>query len=96
MYALSIPGFTWTQVSDDEARNRTDHTCVNVNGNSQLVTLGGLNFQKRREREWESKDPHPRGIAIFNMNNLSWADSYDAGADEYKTHGDIRSWYDQG
>lgn len=96
MYALSLPGFTWTKVNDEEGRNRTDHACVNVGGNSQLISLGGINFQNLRRFEWESRDPYPRGLAIFDMNRLAWVDSYDADADRYATHEDIKSWYESG
>lgn len=97
VHALSLPGFTWTQIKGEEdGRERTDHVCVNVGGNSRLISLGGITYQESQEREWYDKDRYPRGIAIFNMNNMSWADSYEADADYYMTHEDIRSWYDQG
>lgn len=76
---------------DEEDRKRTDHVCVNVGGNSQLITLGGV-----RIHAGVPKDPYPRGIAIFNANTLSWASSYDADAEAYTTNQDIRVWYDEG
>lgn len=69
---------------------------MNVNNNSLFVTLGGLDFWPLGDFNWDSQDPFPRGIAIFNMNSLQWVDSYDALADGYVTNQRIRSWYAEG
>lgn len=97
VHALSLPGFVWTKVSDSDSRigNRSDHTCVSV-GNSQLISLGGLDYTGDAERNWATKDELTRGIGIFNMNNHSWQDSYDAEAPKYVTHEKIRAWYEDG
>lgn len=96
VYALSVPGFTWTIVSNETDRQRTDHVCVNVDNNSQLVSLGGVEYLGKDIHNWEVKDRYPRGIAIFDMNVHSWIDSYDPGIGSYATHGDIRSFYENG
>lgn len=95
IYALSLPGFFWTKVHEDPDRRRSDHVCVTL-GNNQLVSLGGLIYAGETEDNWGSKDLFPRGIGIFNMNNYSWQDSFDADADEYVTHESIRTWYEDG
>jgi hypothetical protein len=97
VHALSLPGFTWTKVSDsvESIGNRSDHACVSL-GNSQLISLGGLDYTGNPERNWGTKDELPRGIGIFNMNNHSWQESYDANAPRYVTHEKIRAWYEDG
>lgn len=94
VWALSLPGFVWTKVSDEEDRYRSNHACVAVG--SQLISFGGLNLKGDSTDNWASKDPYPRGIGIFNLNTHEWEDSYDADRPEYKTHEDIKAWYDDG
>ena len=96
MYSLSIPGFHWTLLSDEDDRAaRCQHVCVNVGGNSQLVSLGGHLYNITGE-DWDTKDLYPLSLGIFDLNTLEWKDSYDADADEYRTHENITSWYEDG
>lgn len=93
IYALSLPGFVWTRVYEDEPRaQRANHACV-VAGESQLISLGGLVYTGDRVWEWSSKDSFPRGIGIFDMNSLQWKDRY-VPEQGYRTHKSIRAWYD--
>lgn len=94
IYALSLPGFRWTKVSDEKDRYRANHACVTLG--SQLVSFGGLPLKGDSTNNWASKDPYPRGIGIFNLNSRQWEDSYDANGSNYTTHEDIKSWYDDG
>lgn len=94
VYALSLPGFVWAKVSDDEDRHRASHACVALG--SQLLSFGGVNLIGNTTDNWASKDPYPRGIAIFNLNTHTWEESYNAYGAEYETHKDIRAWYDNG
>jgi hypothetical protein len=95
IYALSLPGFFWKKVAGDDRRRRSNHACVTL-GNNQLVSLGGTTNRGKAEDTWAYRDPYPRGIGIFNMNNHSWQEFYDADADGYVTHESIKAWYDDG
>ncbi|KAJ2986566.1 hypothetical protein NUW58_g4964 [Xylaria curta] len=92
IYALSLPGFTWTLVNNQPGRQRRHHVCVTT-GNHLLSSFGGLDFE---DDFYGSKDPLPRSIGIFNMNTYSWEDSYDANAGPYLTNAGIKSWYENG
>lgn len=35
--------------------------------------------------EFESKDPWPQGLGVFDLTKMEWLDTYDAGADLYTT-----------
>lgn len=94
VFALSLPGFRWTKLNDEKGRSRIEHDCV-YSGKSQILSLGGVKQLAEQPNPWAIKDPYPRGIAIFDVNQLEWKDHYDAGADEYQAHEKIRSWYDQ-
>lgn len=96
MYALSLPGFQWTKVPDNDATERRDHVC-DVVGKRQMLSWGGLNSSRNgHEGHWLPKDPFPNGIGIFDLSELEWKDSYDADAAEYQTHESIMSWYSDG
>lgn len=93
-YVLSLPSFTWTKATDmRDGLARSHHACVSLNStSSQFVSLGGVQVTTE-ETNWEDKDPFPQSIGIYDMNNLTWVDSYDPAAEPYVTNSKIRSWY---
>lgn len=98
VYALSLPGFVWSKVSDDVPElRRANHVCVGA-GRSHLISLGGLAYDGDTRRDWwMSKDPFPRSIGIFDMNALKWKGTYTADdGGGYKTNETIASWYKNG
>ena len=96
IYVLSLPGFIWTRIQEDDPDyGRKSHICV-LAGESQLISLGGLPRTAQIPREeWATKDHFPRGIGIFDMNSFEWKDRYEPDQ-EYHTHESIRSWYNDG
>jgi hypothetical protein len=92
-YVLSLPSFTWTKATDmRDGLARSHHACVSLNSSSsQFVSLGGVQVMAE-ETNWEDKDPFPQSIGIYDMNNLTWVESYDPAADAYVTNSKIRSW----
>lgn len=94
VYVLSLPGFNWKRVDDGGTDyQRANHVCLTA-GNSQLLSLGGLDSPGFSLGDWASKDPLPRGIGIFDLNFLEWRDTYTPGA--YRTHETIADWYTEG
>ncbi|KAK4239396.1 hypothetical protein C8A03DRAFT_43003 [Achaetomium macrosporum] len=73
-YILSLPGFVWITAPDSPTGARRTPACVSV-GNRQLLMIGGTAVGG-----WENKDTAPQGLALFDMTEMKWKDSYDANA----------------
>ena len=72
MWILSIPSFTWIEVSQDASQSippaRAGHTCHVWDG--QMIMIGGYVGQ-----ELSCDSP---GIYVYNMSSLSWSDQFTA------------------
>jgi hypothetical protein len=93
IWALSLPGFHWTKVSDDTKAKRAEHACVGTK--STMLSFGGLRLFMD-DAAFGQKDEFDRGIGIFNLNTLEWDGSYNADAEGYKTHDRIIQGYNDG
>lgn len=93
IWALSLPGFHWTKVSDDTKAKRTEHACVSTK--STMLSFGGLRLFTD-DAAFSQKDGFDRGIGIFNLNTLEWDASYNADAEGYQTHDRIMQGYNDG
>ncbi|KAF6823127.1 kelch repeat protein [Colletotrichum musicola] len=72
---LSLPGFVWKGANSQAkaGTGRAFMSCVRA-GNRQMIVVGG---DSRR-----AIDTFPKGLGVFDMTDLIWKDSYDAGAAE--------------
>lgn len=86
---LSLPGFVWKSANAraKDWTGRAFMSCVRA-GNRQMIVVGGDSGR--------AKDTFPKGLGVFDMTDLTWKDSYDAGAAEYDSPQVIKSWYDEG
>lgn len=92
---MSLPGFFWSKAEYESEDYRIGMACV-VAGRRQMLSIGGINSRLGIPGQWEDKDPRPQGLGIFDLSEMSWRDSYDADADEYRSPGVVSSWYEDG
>ena len=90
LYVLTLPGFEWTRIEATSGGPRIGQACV-ATGTRQMLTVGGINFQKNKP--WEDKDPFPQGIGVFDMTELKWKDNYDHEAAAYDSPQPVQSFY---
>ncbi|KAL0466187.1 hypothetical protein QR685DRAFT_547812 [Neurospora intermedia] len=97
LYVLSLPGFVWFRVDDRSNGVHSHGTCAVV-GNRQLLVIGGQNEKDGWPAIWQSKDPLPLGLGIFDMTTMAWKSngSYDAETAEYRPAEVIEKWYNDG
>lgn len=97
LYVLSLPGFVWFRVNDRSDWGHSHGTCAVV-GNHQLLVIGGKNEKDGWPGVWQTKDPLPLGLGIFDMTTMAWKSngSYDAEAAEYRPAEVIEKWYKDG
>jgi hypothetical protein len=94
VHILTIPGFNWISVKQDNAAYpgpRAFHTC-NLVGNRQAFILGGFNY-RNTSIDYLDVDPLMQGIGIFDMSMLTWKDAYDAQASAYEQPQAVAAWY---
>ncbi|KAL9126010.1 MAG: hypothetical protein Q9217_004874 [Psora testacea] len=89
---LSLPGFVWFQADYQAAHPRIHHSC-NVVGNRQMLSIGGVD--SRGFGRQSAPDYLPKGLAIFDLTEMKWKDSYNAGAPPYKSPQVVKTWYDK-
>lgn len=89
-YILSLPGFFWTRAPDSPAGARKFPACVPV-GQRQMLMIGGT-----ADGMWDEKDPAPQGLALFDVTEMEWKDSYNADAPAYQRPADVAAWYNNG
>jgi hypothetical protein len=98
VWVLSLPGFRWTlaSVSPDFKDLRAYQVC-NVVGQRQLLSYGGRKiYSVDADKAWSEKDPWRESIGVYDMTTWQWEDRYDAGAERYEQHAELRNWYDAG
>jgi hypothetical protein len=99
VYVLTLPGFHWELAKPALGVHfqRAAGACAVV-GQSQFLSFGGLRATQGRSPEdyWLDPDPWTQGIGIFDMSSWSWKARFDADADSYVQHENLRKWYDEG
>ncbi len=71
VYVLSVPSFTWIKVSSGSAKHgRRGHRCTKPYPDQMLV-VGG------KPEQLNAYECVAGMIQIFNLNTLSWQNSYD-------------------
>ena len=94
IYVLSLPGFVWFKANDTSGPAKYGHTCENI-GNGQMVSIGGLDPSNEFFAAVKDADPFPQGLGIFNMVNLSWAQSFYSDAGPYTAPDVVKEWYNR-
>lgn len=90
MHVLTLPGFQWFKI-DAEAPQRLYHSCTTV-GSRQMLSTGGMS----KEWDWDVPDTWKNALGIFDMTDLRWKTSFDAGAAEYESPQLVQDWYEEG
>ncbi|KAJ4419550.1 hypothetical protein N0V85_000960 [Neurospora sp. IMI 360204] len=96
LYVLSLPGFVWFQAAERSVETRANAACVLI-GNHQMLVVGGHDFtgSGTADRYWQTQDPFPQGLGLFNMTAMSWVKdyTYHADAQPYKSPQVVEDWY---
>ncbi len=101
IFVLSLPAFRWFRAANAGWRPRHGHTC-HVVGQRQLLSIGGADATQyrpvngsrdMRRPMFATRDPHPQGLAVFDITSLKWTDAYDAGAAPYEQSKPVADFY---
>ena len=78
IYVLSLPSFIWTKIYQGNSP-RHSHSCHRL-GSRLMVSVGGISSFNTTAApcDWETK-----GVAIFDMSNVTWSSFYDQSAPSY-------------
>jgi hypothetical protein len=96
-YVLTLPGFNWVKASYPALNPRHGLTCNSIGG-GQILTIGGLNSSQNGPDDlykdvFNTQDQFTQGLAVFDLNTLSWKDSFSASQTTYSPAPQIRSFY---
>ncbi|KAI9163940.1 Kelch repeat-containing protein [Paramyrothecium foliicola] len=91
VYVLSIPGFQWFRV-DVESPPRYHHACASAG--RQIIVSGGVAGDETQD--WDSDDPWPNALGVFDLSALEWSSSFDPSAEDYELPQIIQDWYNDG
>ncbi|KAK0619317.1 hypothetical protein B0T14DRAFT_566193 [Immersiella caudata] len=96
-FVFSIPGFYWVKASYPAIRPRHGLTCNSVGG-GQILAIGGVDTTQDDASSphtagFNTPDPRPHSLAIFDMASLNWKSSYTARPQMYIAAPEIRSHY---
>ncbi|OLN83698.1 Kelch repeat-containing protein-like protein 6 [Colletotrichum chlorophyti] len=98
VHILSLPGFVWKKANYTSRYPRDCQSCV-VAGQRQMISFGGIDRMGGKGNSvtfFNSEDPLPQGLGVFDLTTLEWKDEYDAAAASYETPEIVKSWYDDG
>lgn len=96
-YVLSLPAFQWFKAPYPAAHPRHAVTCVPVGG-SQIMTVGGVDTTQDGPDNlyndvFNTPDPFEQGLAIFDMNAMTFAPSYTANPPTYTGAQVVQHYY---
>lgn len=96
-FVLTLPGFYWAKASYPAMRPRHGLTC-NAVGGGQILTIGGVDTAQDdtdnpHTAGFNTPDPRPHGLDIFDMTTLNWKVSYTSKPATYMAAPEIRSYY---
>jgi len=99
-FVLSLPGFYWAKANYAAIRPRHGLTCDAVGG-GQILTIGGVDTTQDEPGNphtagFDTTDPRPHGLGIFDMTSSKWKATYTAKPPTYTAAPEIRSSYNAG
>lgn len=98
IHVLSLPAFHWFSVPYAPQHPRYGHTC-NAVGGSQILTIGGVDAQAKAalpqpSNEFNnSADPFLQGLAVFDLNTMTFSDQFTVGAPPYEQSDTVKQYY---
>lgn len=98
VFVLSLPSFHWFKADYNSEHPRHGLTCEHVGG-GQVLTIGGLDTSlvgtaAGYEGPFSTVDPFEQGLAVFDLNTLSFTDSYTANRSDYNMSTLVQEYYD--
>jgi len=96
-YVLTLPGFHWFKADYAAIDPRHGLSCSPVGG-GQILTVGGLNTSQNGPDDlykdvFNTADQFTQGLAVFDLNTLSWKSSFSASQDSYSPAPVVQSFY---
>jgi hypothetical protein len=96
-YVLTLPGFHWVKANYPALNPRHGLTCNSIGG-GQILTIGGVDTSENGEGDlyndvFNTPDQFTQGLAVFDLNTLSWKKSFIASQDSYSPAPEIQSFY---
>lgn len=63
-----------------------------------MISIGGLGANVGGTDPWliGGPDPFARGLGVFDLTALQWADKFDADAEDYQSPSVVNQWYSSG
>ncbi|KAI0017514.1 hypothetical protein F4780DRAFT_796077 [Xylariomycetidae sp. FL0641] len=94
---LSLPGFVFFK-SAAPGPPHSDHACAVVGpGRRQMLSVGGADgASPRNATAPTTADPWARGLGVYDMTAMAWADRYDPAAPPYESPDEVQAWYAAG
>jgi len=98
VFVLTLPGFNWVQASYPALHPRHALTCNALSG-GQILTIGGLNTTQNGpgnlyQGVFNTPDQFTEGLAVFDLNTLSWKTSYSSKQTVYTPSQAVQVFYD--
>ena len=95
VYILTLPAFHWVKVDYTPTNPRIAMTCHAVAG-SQILIVGGLDpMMGYLKGTLSTQDPFRKGLAVFDLHSLSWADHYSVNSAAYVQSDLVQQYYAQ-
>ncbi|KAF3771239.1 hypothetical protein M406DRAFT_237595, partial [Cryphonectria parasitica EP155] len=97
LYVLSLPSFHWFQASYDALHPRHGLTCEHIGG-GQVLAIGGVDTTQLYSPDYylgpyRTQDTHPQGLAVFDLNSMSWTDAFDSNKTVYVQSSTVQAYY---
>jgi len=96
VFVLSMPAFRWFKTDAPTESRRANHFCQ-VIGKRQMLVIGGRDPSHDSSSDgsfWPNDaDPWTRGLGIFDMTALKWANTYNANAENYEQPAMVKKYY---
>jgi hypothetical protein len=95
VYILSLPAFRWFKAPYEARYGRHRQTC-HVVGRRHLLSIGGLDAIETRLHYgnlFDTPDPFPQGLGLFDMTSLNWTTYYNASAAPYEQSALVAEFY---
>lgn len=97
LFVLSLPSFHWFRADYQSVQPRHGLTCEHIGG-GQVLTIGGVDTtqvgpNRLYDGVFNTRDPHPQGLAIFDLSSLSFTEGYVSNRTVYNLAPDVQSYY---
>jgi hypothetical protein len=97
VFVFTLPGFNWVKASYPALNPRHGLTCHSIGG-GQILTIGGVNTTQNGPTDlykdvFDTADQFTQGLGVFDLNTLSWKNSYSSKQTTYTPAQPIQVFY---